>query len=392
MRPIPYLILCLALFAGACNNYELEPEQAEGFIKFFSRYLTEEAYDVKPAADGGYVAIGSTTDENGMRDLYLVKTDEYGNEESWSPAIIGGRHDDVGTSIQADADGYVILGYSNERDTSEYDLYLVKTDLQGKVIWQTWSGVQNDDMGTCLQITSAGEYLVAGLRRNNLGTDGYFIRRYDVTGQPVTVSRFINPPGTVLNAYIVEAQEYFMLCATVQADGKNHINITALDKESHWGTNEEKYYSSGDLNGNCIQVLGDGNLLFCGTRYNTQSGRNEVYLNKIGPDLRSLAGWESPKYFSSDDANLSGNAVREIAADRYVVLGTRTATGNDDILLVRTDGSGNEVLRRTYGDAGLQRGVSLELTGNEGLIIVGSNGAEDKSMMALLRTDADGNL
>ena len=112
MKSIKYIPLFLAILLAACNKYDILPEQAEGFIKFFnSTTLTETAYDVKETADGGYVAIGTTSDEDGIRDLYLVKTDKYGNEESWSPVTIGGDYDDVGTSIQVVAEGYVVLGY-----------------------------------------------------------------------------------------------------------------------------------------------------------------------------------------------------------------------------------------------------------------------------------------
>ena len=111
MRYKQYLLIFPALLLVACNKYDIQPEQAEGFIKFFSSTLTEQAYDVKETADGGYVMIGTTSDEEGLRDLYLVKTDKFGNEASWSPVIIGGVFDDVGASIQVEADGSDVPGF-----------------------------------------------------------------------------------------------------------------------------------------------------------------------------------------------------------------------------------------------------------------------------------------
>ena len=74
MRPLKYILILLLLCLIACNNYDIEPEQADGFIKFFSTGLTEMGIDVKPTADGGYVAVGTTTSGDGIRDIYLVKT------------------------------------------------------------------------------------------------------------------------------------------------------------------------------------------------------------------------------------------------------------------------------------------------------------------------------
>ena len=108
MRALKYIMIFLLPCFVACNNYEIQPEQAEGFIKFFSSSLGEEGVDVKPTSDGGYVAVGNSIDEStGLSDIYLVKTDQYGNEESWSPVIIGGDQDDVVTAGRVDRIAYL---------------------------------------------------------------------------------------------------------------------------------------------------------------------------------------------------------------------------------------------------------------------------------------------
>ncbi len=398
MRWIKYIPLFLALMLTACNKYDIKPEQAEGFIKFFSRTLTEEAYDVKETADGGYVAIGTTIDEStGLRDLYLVKTDKYGNEESWSPVLIGGDYDDVGTSIQVVTDGYVILGYSKQTDTSEYDMYLVKTGLQGNVIWEVWEGDDNDVRGTSLQITSGGEYLAAGIRRNPaFGIYDYKIVRFDASGN-VVKDRIISSgdaSASVVDACIIETQDYYVICSTVLFNQKNEIQIIPIFQDSHFPDGGKSYPAAGDLYGNCIQELSDGNLLVCGTILNS-TGLGNIYLNKITAALGTVPGWETYKTLPEPGGQVSftGNSVRIINDNSYAIIGTRTETGNDDIILLYSDAGGTEISRRIFGDDGFQRGVSLEITGSDGgLILIGNSGSEDNSMMALVKTDAAGKL
>ncbi len=397
MRPIQCSILSLALLLSSCNKYDIQPEQAGGFIKFFSSTLSEVAYDVKATADGGYVVIGTTRDEGGMRNLYLVKTDAYGNGESWSPAIIGGNHDDIGVSIQVEDDGYIILGSSNHLDTAQYDMYLVKTDLSGNVLWEIYSEDPQDERGTCLQITAAGEYLAAGMRRNSItGKYDYKILRFDGSGN-ILKSRILNidPTGTVLDVCIIETGTFFMICGTEQFDGKNEIHIIPIDKNSHFANGGKSYAAAGDLTGNSIQELSNGNLLICGTLQDPQRGLNDIYLNMVSASLESVPGWEAHKTFTAKvvNANLVGNSVRAISENSFAIVGTRTETGNEDILLLHSDGSGNEVSRRFFGDAGFQQGISLEVAGSDGgLILVGNNGSEDNSMMALVKTDVEGKL
>jgi len=393
------MLLLLAVLLTACNKYDIQPEQAEGFIKFFSSTLTETAYDVKETPDGGYVAIGTTSNEEGIRDLYLVKTDKFGNEESWSPKIIGGEYDDVGTSIQVETDGYIILGYSKQTDSTAFDMYLVKTDLQGDVIWERWAGVPTDiegvldDRGLSLQITFAGEYLAAGIRENStLEINDFRVTRFDKNGN-VVQNRAISPGGPASNAYIIETSDNFMLCGSILHEGKQKISVIPVEKDTHFGLNAKRFETTGgELYGNCIQELSDGNLLVCGTRMDLNSGLNSVYLNKLDPDAQAV--WENPVTFSEieDQASLTGMALRVIDDNSYVLIGTRNETGNEDILLLHTDANGNEMSRRILGDEGFQRGVSLEVTGGGGLILVGNNGAEDQSMMSLVKTDASGKL
>jgi len=404
MRSIKLTILVLALLLAACNKYDIQPEQAEGFIKFYSSTLTEMGYDVKETSDGGYVAIGTTSDEEGLRNIYLVKTDKYGNEESWSPAIIGGDFDDVATSIQLESDGYVILGYSKQSDTTEYDMYLVKTDLQGNVSWEKRQGDASDtdgsidDRGLSLQITSSGEYLAAGIRRNTtFDTYDYRIVRFATDGT-VMKDRVISssdPNATVSTVFIIEVQSHFILCSTITYLQKKEILIIPVFKDSHFPDGGKRFTSTGDLYGNCIQELSDGNLLVCGTNVNAQSGLGDIYLNKISASLGTVSGWETPKLFAEeegDQASLTGNSVRIINDNSYAIVGTRTETGNDDIILLHTDAAGSEVSRQVFGDEGFQQGMSLEVTVDGGLILIGNNGAEDNSMFALVRTNAEGKL
>ncbi len=404
MRTKPYMFLLPAILLFACNKYEIRPEQAGGFIKFYSSTLTEVAYDVKETPDGGYVAVGTTSNEEGMRDLYLIKTDRYGNEVSWSPAIIGGAYDDVGVSMQVEPDGYVILGYSRQTDSTQYDLYLLKTDLEGNLLWEKWEGDPSDaagvvdDRGLSLQITSAGEYLAAGIRYNPAsGNYDYRIARFDQNGSLVK-NAFISsgdPAQTVLSASIIETSEYFVICSTLEYKQKKEIQLIPVHKVSHLSVGGERYSSSGDLEGNCIRELTDGNLLVCGTVYNPISGLGGIYLNKISPAPELLPVWESPRTFSvvNDNVSLTGNALRFVNGNQFAIIGTRTETGNDDIILLHSDADGNEISRRIFGDEGFQQGVSLEVTGADGgLILVGNNGAEDQSMMALVKTDAEGRL
>ena len=82
----------------------------------------------------------------GEGDVYLVKTDSQGRE-TWSTTF-GGSQADGGFSVQETSDGgYIIAGSTMSFGLGSSDVYLVKTDSQGMETWSTTFGGSQADGG-----------------------------------------------------------------------------------------------------------------------------------------------------------------------------------------------------------------------------------------------------
>ncbi len=130
------------------------------FSRAFGGKDDDIAYDIIEVSDG-YVLVGST-DSFGRRysDVYVVKMNKNGNR-IWQKAY-GGSRDDVGYSIVEDRDGYVIVGKTESYgENYRSDLYMLKISKNGRLLWERTYGKKQDDAGYDIAKTDDG-YIVVG--------------------------------------------------------------------------------------------------------------------------------------------------------------------------------------------------------------------------------------
>jgi len=122
----------------------------------------EELTSAELTSDGGVILVGWTTSfGTGGKDLWIVKTDAFGNEV-WNQTL-GGSICDRGYSVQETSDGgYIVTGRTNSYGRGGCDLWLVKTDSLGNEIWNETLGELLSEGGRSIQETDPGNYIIAG--------------------------------------------------------------------------------------------------------------------------------------------------------------------------------------------------------------------------------------
>jgi hypothetical protein len=143
---------------------------SQGSLAWLHTYGTlgdEKARDVRPTADGGYILVGSTTPVAGASQVYLVKTNADGLSE-WRRTFAGdGMASGLAIRVTADG-GLIIVGATQSAIAPQPSIYLLKTDATGNKVWdRSFAGVANDVIQTV-----DGGYVVTGA----LGYDAYLLK------------------------------------------------------------------------------------------------------------------------------------------------------------------------------------------------------------------------
>jgi len=113
--------------------------------------------------DGGYAFVSDQDSFGaGNRDWWLVKTNTSGYPE-WNKTFGGINWDWPKTLVQTVNGEFVIAGSTESYGTGSQDIWLIKLDLSGELIWsQTYGGTQYERCLSMIQTTDGG-FVLGGL-------------------------------------------------------------------------------------------------------------------------------------------------------------------------------------------------------------------------------------
>lgn len=137
----------------------------EQWNRTFGGFKWDKAHAIQQTRDEGYIILGYTFSfGNGDSDIWLIKTDSNGDRE-WNKTF-GGADWDYGYSVHQTSDGgYVLTGYTESFGRDWSDIWLIKADSLGNEEWSQTFGNREYDYGHSAQQTSDGGYIAVGVTR-----------------------------------------------------------------------------------------------------------------------------------------------------------------------------------------------------------------------------------
>jgi len=198
----------------------------------------ERANSIDQTTDGGFIITGTTNSDDGdvtgymgNHDFWVIKLDSLGNL-IWQRTL-GGSAYDYSTSIEETTDGgFVVVGEtgSNDGDVSgnhggARDLWVVKLDGLGGVLWQNAIGGSGWDHGANVHENIGGSIIITGGSdsndgdlNSNFGLWDSWVIKLDPTGALVWSKSFGGSRNESASSIVGTEDGGFVFCSSTSSN------------------------------------------------------------------------------------------------------------------------------------------------------------------------------
>jgi hypothetical protein len=342
------------------------------WTKTFGGTNIDVAYAVEETNDEGYIIAGYTRSFGTLsgRNLWLFKTDKTGNL-IWNKTF-GGNSDDEGAAVKQTLDGgFIAAGYTSSFGAGAKDVFVVKTDSLGNELWSRFFGGTSDEEAYALEVLTDGGFLIGCATSSATAgsRDGWLIR-LNSSGNSVWDKKIGGMSTDGIRDLKLTSDNSFIITGWTASDGAGALGKAWLVKTDSLGNIIfNKSFGGTDADrGLSVQQTSDGGYIFTGYTASSGAGNDDLFLVKT--DGSGNQTWA--KTFGGTGRDY-GNVVKQTADGGYLIAGYTLSfgAGGDDLWIVKTDSTGTQLWTKTYGGTASDVAYSMDLTTDGGYVIVG---------------------
>ncbi len=371
---------------------------SQGWENTFGGDSYDVGQSVQQTTDGGYIVTGHswTSFENGKDDIYLIKTNSYG-DTLWTKTF-GGDEGDYGNSVQQTTDGgYIITGLTWLIRNVDCDVYLIKTNSNGDTLWTKTFGGEDYDQGKSVQQTTDGGYIITGFT-SSFGNGEYdvYLIKTDGNGDTLWTKTFGGDNNELGLSVQQTTDGGYIITGYTDSFGNSEYDVYLIKTDNIGDTLWTSFYGGQyDDRGWSVQQTIDGGYIICGTTELTETYLNsidDVYLIKTDNDGDTL--WT--KTYGGDGED-KGYSVQQTTDGGFIITGKTNSFSNSwdsDVYLIKTNSFGDTIWTKLFGGGGNDQGWSVQQTTDGGYIITGQTESfeTNSSDIYLIKTDDEGNI
>jgi hypothetical protein len=259
-----------------------------GWSKTYGGAYDDSGCSVLRTSDGGCAIAGYTASYGVNGDAYLIRTDAGGNM-LWNKTYGGTNNEYVYSMVQTTDGGYALAGYTNSFGAGSYDFYLVRTDSFGNKLWNKTYGGTSGDYGWSVVQTTDGGYALAGHTRSyGAGIEDVYLVRTDSAGVMLW-NRTYGGTGSDYGYSVVQTSDGgYTMTGYTQSYGAGGQDLWLVKTDSSGNLLWNKTYGGMDMDCEFSVVqTSDGGFAVVGwtLSYGAGAGYKDVWLVKTDAEL-----------------------------------------------------------------------------------------------------------
>jgi hypothetical protein len=346
------------------------------------------AYAMTGTYDGGLCTAGRTASKGaGLEDLWLVKVDGEGRlmwEKSFGgPAIDRGR-----AIVETPEHDLIVAGATESNGAGEFDVWAMKFDAEGNLLWERYFGGTATDWASGAVVTSDGGVALAAYTQDESGGPyDFWVIKLNSDGELLWQRRYGGAATDWSNAIAETADNGLVVVGHTESKGAGGADFWVLKLDADGEPLWDRTFGGTTLDyASAVTTTGEGDIVVAGMTQQADGGGFDIKVLKLTDSGETV--WEQ------GFGGLKNDWVRAVIPTRdgnYALAGYTDSQGAGlyDVWLLKLSADGQIMSERTYGYAGNEWARALVELPDGGLALAGDTyslgaGAADVLILKIL--------
>lgn len=359
MSRFRFLIIIIILLIGLRNSFTFSQVR---FQNIYQAGWDDYGWATCSTAEKDFIIGGNTSSFGNGIDIFFLKIDSIGNV-IWGKSLGGSGNDDL-KRIKATSDGGFIAGGCYAFSTSNTDALVLKFNSSGNLQWNRLLNCGNFEIVTDLVETSDGGYIIVGGGGVPSSDQKLFAAKLTNSGSVTWFKRFNY--GTCTGSGVKQTSDGGFIISG--GTGTPTMDYLLMKLDSNGNINWAKSYggSSNEVSYE-INLVPGGGYLITGDSWSFHYGNQDLWLIKTdqnGNIIWNRTYGESNKAFrcSNTYVNYDGSAITACSDQ---------SSSNADAYLVKTGANGNLLWVKNYGGSANDVNTRILKTSDNGYFSIG---------------------